>query len=325
MKYVIGIDGGGTSTVASIVSSEGKLIKTVKAGPSNPNTTSTNQLKETFQNIYIALKEGLPTEVWKNIIHLFAGISGAEHEQSKQIIYDHIQSIFPDDMQRTVDNDAITALYAGTMGSPGIVQICGTGSISFGVNQAGKRDRVGGWGHLIREKSSGYFLGKQALEAAFMSYDKLGKDTLLVEKIVRHFQVETLPKLVYLIYHASNSKEKIASIAPLVFEAAKENDEVAKQIIEAFATHTSSEVIALSERLFTAEERRQGIELVLIGSVFKQLNVFKKMIKKISDEHQTKLNFVQAKYEPVIGAVVAAFLAEGYDPQKILNENVIKE
>ncbi|MDQ0352328.1 N-acetylglucosamine kinase-like BadF-type ATPase [Alkalibacillus filiformis] len=43
-----------------------------------------------------------------------------------------------------VANDAINALYAGTYGEPGIVQIAGTGSITYGINEEGKASRIGG-------------------------------------------------------------------------------------------------------------------------------------------------------------------------------------
>ncbi|MFP3490923.1 BadF/BadG/BcrA/BcrD ATPase family protein, partial [Staphylococcus sp. SIMBA_130] len=77
----------------------------------------------------------------------------------------------------TVNIDAINALYSGTLGKPGIVQIAGTGSITFSINHDGLSDRVGGWGYLIGEMGSGFALGRDALEAAFLAHDGLGTPT----------------------------------------------------------------------------------------------------------------------------------------------------
>src|SRR5699024_1460417 len=128
-------------------------------------------LMQTYKELFTNLREQVHPDIWNNIIHIFAGVSGADHDGMKVIIHDVIEEVYGNSSKITIDNDAITALYSGTMGEYGIVQICGTGSVAFGLNSAGMRGRVGGWGHFITENCGGYYIGKAGLEAAFDFYD----------------------------------------------------------------------------------------------------------------------------------------------------------
>src|SRR5699024_3577731 len=106
----------------------------------------------------------------QKISRIFAGVSRTDHPCARQTIVDTLTEVMPSTASTTVDNDAIIALYSGTMGKPGIVQISGTGSITYGINEQGERSRVGGWGHFIDERGSGYGLGHDALHATFLEF-----------------------------------------------------------------------------------------------------------------------------------------------------------
>src|SRR5690625_7894553 len=82
----------------------------------------------------------------------------------------------------TVHHDAVTALYSGTLGEEGIVQIAGTGAITFGLTNAGEEMRVGGWGHLFSDHGSGYMIGRDALEKVFLAYDGFPIISILILK-----------------------------------------------------------------------------------------------------------------------------------------------
>src|SRR5690606_18783722 len=64
-----------------------------------------------------------------------------------------------------VVNDALVALEAGAPGQPGIVIISGTGSICYGRNADGMAARSGGWGYVLGDEGSGYWIGRAALRA----------------------------------------------------------------------------------------------------------------------------------------------------------------
>ena len=76
-----------------------------------------------------------------------------------------------------VVNDALIALVAGARDEPGIVIIAGTGSIVYGRNAAGEAARAGGWGHMIGDEGSGYWIGREALAAVMRGGDGRGPET----------------------------------------------------------------------------------------------------------------------------------------------------
>ena len=86
-----------------------------------------------------------------------------------------------------VRNDAFNALYSGTLGEPGIVQIAGTGAVTLGINENGEVARSGGWGYLFDDEGSGFYLGNEALKAVFRSFDNRGKKTSLTDRITEYF------------------------------------------------------------------------------------------------------------------------------------------
>ncbi len=62
-----------------------------------------------------------------------------------------------------VVNDALVALEAGAPASPGVVIISGTGSIAYGRNARNEGARAGGWGHVLGDEGSGYWIGRAAI------------------------------------------------------------------------------------------------------------------------------------------------------------------
>ena len=62
-----------------------------------------------------------------------------------------------------VVNDALVALEAGAPDQPGVVVISGTGSIAYGRNREGEAARAGGWGYVLGDEGSGYWIGRAAL------------------------------------------------------------------------------------------------------------------------------------------------------------------
>src|SRR5205085_1278058 len=88
----------------------------------------------------------------------------------------------------------------GARDAPGIVIIAGTGSIVYGRNQRGEAARAGGWGHLIGDEGSGYWIGREALAAVMRAEDGRGPSTRMTADILEFFtvaDVSRLPRIVY--------------------------------------------------------------------------------------------------------------------------------
>ncbi|GAB2569274.1 BadF/BadG/BcrA/BcrD ATPase family protein [Gracilibacillus alcaliphilus] len=305
MSYVIGIDGGGTKTVAVLADSRGQEVARAVGGASNPNIVSAPELSRTFQTLFNQLQQAHPT-AYQQAAALFAGMSGAGHLETQQKIKDILIAIVPGAMQVSVDNDALIALYAGTKGSPGIVQISGTGSITYGINHHGDRQRIGGWGHLIGERGSGYCLGHEALQAVFAMQDQTGPATKLKELCLQHFQKKELPDLVPVIYHASNPKEVIASLAKKVFQAAEAGDAAAQEIVDRNGAYIGRNIIQLVQQLFAEQADDTEIPVVLAGSIFQRFDLLEASMRRMIMADKRNVQLIIPDVAPVHGAVMAA-------------------
>ncbi|MBS4207910.1 BadF/BadG/BcrA/BcrD ATPase family protein [Bacillus sp. FJAT-50079] len=308
--YVLAIDGGGTKTKGVIANENGDIIAEVTVGASNPNSVGKDDLRNELTTLFSKLKEQSNMSIFQ-ISRVFAGMSGVEHPTARKEMQILLSSIIADRIPITVNNDAITALYSGTFGEPGIVQIAGTGSITYGINKKGELDRVGGWGYLLGEKGSGYALGSQGLDAAFSAYDKLGEETMLVNQIIDHFQVRALPNIIQPVYQAKNQKEIIASISKLVVAAADQGDPVSLAIIRQNALYLGESISCLIKKLFTDKWNEEQIQVVLTGGLFNRLDLLQHTMREVFQKNHIQAELIIPKVEPVIGAVVAGLIEEG--------------
>lgn len=309
MVYVMGIDGGGTKTTGVISNARGEVLAEVTVGPSNPNGVTKESIKQEMTTLFYSLKEQ-HTDAFFNVKSVFAGMSGAAHPSARKKMYEWIAPLLPDHAKLTIHHDAITALYSGTLGKPGIVQIAGTGSITFGLNADGKLERVGGWGYLIGEKGSGYALGRDGLEAAFRAHDGLDRNTKLTSMILTHFQVSSLPDVIPKVYHSDHAKEVMASLSKLVVQAADDGDQVSQKIITNNAVHIGKSIHCLIKKMDMHTHQVKEMPVVLVGGVFNRFDLFKKQIEAVLQADGVKANLILPDIPPVGGAVIAALREE---------------
>jgi N-acetylglucosamine kinase-like BadF-type ATPase len=117
----------------------------------------------------------------------------------------------------------------------GIVVLAGTGSISYGQDRAGKSARSGGFGFLLADEGSGYWLGHQALRATVRAADGRGPDTRIRPIVFEALEVSSVSDLVPRVYEKGLPKHRIAALAGVVQRARDEGDAVAAALIDAGA------------------------------------------------------------------------------------------
>src|SRR5699024_2041413 len=120
--YVLGIDGGRTKTKGVIANARGTIMTENSVGPTNPNSVE----RKVIENELIALMTSLETQNYELFLQLCgvcAGMSGFRYISPKKDMEQLIASLFMKSVDVSVDNDAVIALYSGTLGTSGIVQI----------------------------------------------------------------------------------------------------------------------------------------------------------------------------------------------------------
>lgn len=223
---LIGIDGGGTKNDLLLFDKNGHVLRRMIAAG---GSVSELGAQEVCRRLIAQLEELLTDMNGLNtpIDALFAGLSGGGSIKMRESITAALRDALPNARSVRSAGDTLTALYAGLGTLDGMAVIAGTGSSLF-VRHNGQMSTVGGWGHLIDDAGSGFFLGREALNAAFRHLDGRGMETLLTELCTRQMQNDIrlcIPQLY------REGKPAIAAFAPVVFEAAAAGDAAAQNIL----------------------------------------------------------------------------------------------
>jgi len=157
--------------------------------------------------------------------------------------------------------DEEIALDAAFAGGPGILVIAGTGSNAVGRAPDGSLCNAGGWGPVLGDEGSGYWIGLEAIRAALRAHDRVqprdglgGVSTGLLREIERHWNLDSLGELVGLGNHRADFERPapdFASVAPVVARSAGQGDALAAGVLER-AGEELAELVALVFRKMTA-------------------------------------------------------------------------
>ncbi len=246
----LGIDGGGTHTVTLLATAAAGGGWTVlgrgTAGPCNRQAVGTERalaaLDEAVGAAFAAA--GLPR---RPVASACLGLAGADRPDDQAVIQEWARRVrLAGHIE--VTSDAAILLAAGTPAGCGLVLIAGTGSIAFGQRADGRRERAGGWGHLLGDEGSAYALAMAALQAVARAADGRGPATRLTDRFLSHFGLRQPQELIAVVYRSGRDRADFAALAPLVIETA-EGDAVAALVVEAGAQELARAGEAVARRL----------------------------------------------------------------------------
>jgi N-acetylglucosamine kinase-like BadF-type ATPase len=258
--HVLGIDAGGTKTVCYLADGDGNLVGEARGGGANLQAEGELGVEKVLHAVMDQALGGEPREV----AAICLGMAGVDRQADGAIVRAIMRRIGARS-RVVVVNDALVALVAGVGEAPGVVIICGTGSIAYGRNARDQAARAGGWGYILGDEGSGYWIGRRALRAVARAADGRGPATALTPRVLNHFAVARPSDLVSEVYDRQIRHHALAQLARLVQQARDEGDEVATQILEQAAHELVSAARSVVDRL---EMREETVQFVLAGGVF---------------------------------------------------------
>lgn len=315
--YVIGVDGGGTKTEFVLLDFSGAVIGKFKGDTTNYQVVGGKRLKEELIKGFEEIIK--MTNISQNkISSIFLGLAGAGRKTDR----DEITALFSDTDfagKIFVDSDAMVAL-AGAFGTaPGIIIISGTGAICFGKNSTGEIVRSGGWGYLLGDEGSGYFMGREALIAALKDFDGRGEKTKLRNRLEEHFEISAIDQVIPYIYQNKIDRVAIADLARIVFELANQGDLIAEQIVRQTGRELGMLAKAVAHRL---DSENNEIKVALIGSIFKQKDQLINEISKELYEISWNVEISDPMFEPQYGAALLALQKSEIEIDETLLKNI---
>lgn len=301
MKYLIGIDGGGTKSKCVITDFNLKPLYETTGGPSNFLMLGTEKVAETILGLIIQCINNLNIKI-DDVAAIVLGTTGGGRKTDAEDLEKAIthlaahKKIFLKNFK--VESDARIALEGAFSGKPGSILIAGTGSIMFGKDSKGTIHRVGGFGRFIGDEGSGFRLGQKGLNFVAKEFDGRGNKTLISLLLKEKFNIESPEVLITEIY---KNNFDIASVAPLVIEAANKGDNVAQNIVEQEADELVLHIDSMRKKL-----NEKKMYVALIGSLLTNDNYYsfrftEKVVQKFDD-----VIIKDAENPPEIGAAIMA-------------------
>lgn len=266
---VLGIEAGGTRTVALAVDAADQVRVRLEAGPANLRLLDDAALRRHFADL--AARLPAPSAVG-------IGMAGAREESDRARIRAAAARVWPG-VPCWAGNDLETAFAAAgpwpEKVAARVVVISGTGSCCYGQNRSGHVARVGGWGHLLGDRGSGYDVALTALRAVVEHYDQTGRWPRLGARLLRALALNEPNELVSWVHAAG--KAEVAALAVEVCAAAAAADRLAARVLAGAA-----EVLARDAARCAARLARPGapVEFVLTGGLLANQPAFAAQVRR---------------------------------------------
>src|SRR5438874_1371962 len=225
--HVLGIDAGGTKTVCLLADGRGMIV-------SEGRGRGANLLAAGELGVEKVLHEAMEDAVGDRAVTPAAvclGIAGVDRDDEMRTVRAIMRRIGYKSRVLVV-NDALIGLVAGARDEPGIAINAGTGSIVYGRNEGFEAARAGGWGHMIGDEGSGYWIGRESLTAVMRAFDGRGPETRLTAEMLEHFDVADESRLPRIVYDRAQPRVGVAALGPIVQRVAEQGDAVATRILE---------------------------------------------------------------------------------------------
>lgn len=299
--YVLGVDGGGTKTVACVAQRQSAGLVECGRGSAGSSNLVAADSAAALEELGRAIREAC-SQAQCAVGQLDAAclaLAGSDRPVVREQIQLWAQGMGLHRVQLV--HDAAPILAAGTPGNWGIALISGTGSFAFGRDVQGQVARAGGWGAMLGDEGSGYWLAREALRAVTRQLDGRGPVTALTECLLAALQVQEPRELPLRV--AAMSRGQLAALAPQVVALADRGDAVARELTESAAGELAKLVMCLAERLgWTSHE----FPLALSGGLLLNHPQFVGQLQLGLERHAVVPSAIQLVSDPVQGALVLA-------------------
>jgi N-acetylglucosamine kinase-like BadF-type ATPase len=293
--HVLGIDAGGTKTVCLLADATGTILSSARGPGANLQAQGELEVEKVLHEVMEGALSGQPIVP----AAICLGVAGADRPDDAAIIRGIMRRIGYKSPTLVV-NDALVALTAAAGDDSGIVVICGTGSICYGRDEDGRAARSGGWGYILGDEGSGYWIGRRALAAVVRHADRRGPATVLTTLVLQHFRVRAVSDLVQEVHLRDPRRHRVASLAAVVQAACDQGDVVARTIVDAACDELVIAAGSVAERLAL---RGAVFPLVLAGGVLQVLPALREQLLRRLPDVAPRSQPRMLTEEPAVGAV----------------------
>jgi glucosamine kinase len=295
----IGIDGGGSTVrvvVAEFVEDEPHVVGMATGESVNPSVVGHTVAA---QRIEAAVRAAMAQAGVTTVRAVAAGIAGASRKHSEVWLRETLSAMLPG-AAVVPSSDFEIALVAAHGRREGVLILAGTGSVAYGINTQGVDAQVGGWGYLLGDEGSGYWIGLEALRHIARAADGREGAGPLRKRVLAHLKLDHPADMIAWVYGEARNPE-IAALAPVVMELVNQ-DMMASSIIQRAAGALATHAQTVIQRL-----KMHDPPIAFTGGLLSQPNPLGWALCQ-----QLGLDAIPVpRSEPVVGAVLLAYLMEG--------------
>jgi len=326
VKYVIGVDGGGTKTHYTLSDSDGKMMNFIQGGPTN---------HEIYTDGYEGVRKELKNSVFKllqpnrlkpeDISYGVFGLAGVDTKRQKK----ELSIIISETGIRNfkVFNDAFLGIKAGSDKGYGICCINGTGTCCVGIDKNDEWLQIGGTGWTFGDEAGAGYMGSAVIRKVYDSVYRCGKKTIMKEMLFEKLRIDEESGLVDAVYEkVYSNKIKLTELSKIAFYAANQGDEVALELLRHSGRGMAKSVIGVIKRLDFSSEKE--IDIILAGSINLKgenpelINAFK---KEVCFREKNKVRFIPLQVPPVAGAVLWAIEEVNKSKNPDIRKRILQE
>lgn len=276
MGYVLGIDVGESKTHAAVLNTSGRQLAARSGRSLSLRYLGNPEARRALYDLAASVlaDAGATLELSEAVGVGMAGVDTQEDiPKAERLIRDagiRVPTL-------VVENDAVAAWYAATGGDPGVVVVSGTGSIAYGVNEAGHWLRVGGLGPVVSDEGSGYDLARRGIIAAIWAEEERGPATSIRTALLARLCLDSVREIRRLAHPiAAWSPGEMAALAPVVLGEAERGDSEALRLARGAGWVLGGMAVTTARRLPLSSPQVVGVGGILLGSdiVFSAFEAF---------------------------------------------------
>lgn len=299
----LGVDGGGTKTSYALIDADG-LVRARHVGP------SVSHLAQGFARATDVLLDGIRATLQKaalapaDLTYAFLGLPSYGEDSATTAQMDSMPALLLDVARYRCGNDMVCS-WAGSLAcADGISVIAGTGSMAYG-EYAGRTARAGGWGELIGDEGSAYWIAREGMNVFSRMSDGRAPRGPLYELVRARVGIAVDLDLCAQVYGEDvSARSAFAGFAPLVHEAAQAGDAQAAEIFRRGADELVQCVRAVRRSLQVPDE--VVLPVSSTGGVFQNGGLLLDAFRAALTHAHPPFAYREPQHQPDVGAALYA-------------------
>ncbi|KAI1288010.1 N-acetyl-D-glucosamine kinase [Halotydeus destructor] len=314
-SYYVGVEGGASVSKAVLIDETGKELAWVDGPSTNYWLIGEEESHKRISELVMKAKAAAELEPTVEVAAIGLSLSGCEIETDNIVFARKLLERYPLlTKQCFVSSDTIGSVMTASPNG-GAVLIAGTGSNSLLLNPNGQVFKCGGWGHLLGDEGSAYWISSKAIQTLIKHDDNFIKCAHDVEPFRRvmheHFKIKDTLGLLAPAYH-SFDKTQFAGLCAKIATLANSGDGLSIHIFSEagfdMGRHVASWAEKIDESLYSSKE---GLKVVCVGSVFKSWPLLKNAFYSAIGGRVKRMTLVRLEKSAALGAAFMAIHRSG--------------